>query len=131
MSTRALYGFQDERGTHWVYVHHDGYPSGAAEKFTITLNSKLAWPRPRIEADEFAAAFISANKTSPGSVRLAHGHESFGDTEYSYEITLAGDQLQLRAWDNGHQYGMQFFHGKLVDFIANAEKIEKTLSERE
>ena len=60
MSTRAMYQFKDERGIYTVYKHHDGYPEGAAGFLKKTLSH--AWKLPRFEADEFAAAFISANK---------------------------------------------------------------------
>ena len=73
MSTRAVYTFKDERGEHSVYVHHDGYPKGAALKFKAVLASGNAWPLPRFEADQFAAAFVVANHGSPGSVRLTSG----------------------------------------------------------
>ena len=81
MSTRAVYGFKDEHATHWVYVHHDGYPSGAADKFSTALKSKKCWQLPRFEADEFAAGFIAANKDRPGSVRLTSGPQAHGDIE--------------------------------------------------
>ena len=45
-----------------VYEHSDGYPDGAVCWITKTLEH--AWPLPRFEADEFAAAFVAANKPS-------------------------------------------------------------------
>src|SRR5271166_6263079 len=68
MSTRACYRFIPENGPNdWpgvvtVYKHHDGYPSGAAAAIEAAL--PYAWPLPRYEADEFAAAFVAANKKS-------------------------------------------------------------------
>ena len=66
MSTRALYTFYPgEDG--WpkapihVYKHHDGYPTGAADAIIAAL--EFAWPLPRYEHDEFAAAFVAANKS--------------------------------------------------------------------
>lgn len=32
MSTRAIYCFTSHDESHYVYVHHDGYPQGAYEK---------------------------------------------------------------------------------------------------
>ena len=40
-----------------VYSHYDCYPEGAAEQLRRALEK--AWPLPRFEADEFAAAFVS------------------------------------------------------------------------
>lgn len=67
MSTRACYRFIPENGPNdWpgvvtVYKHMDGYPSGAADAIEAALN--FAWPLPRYEADDFAAAFVAANKS--------------------------------------------------------------------
>jgi hypothetical protein len=60
MSTRACYTFIDETEEVHVYKHSDGYPTGAAEFIIAAL--EFAWPLPRFEADEFAAAFVAANK---------------------------------------------------------------------
>lgn len=66
MSTRALYTFRDEDGTAYnVYKHHDGYPTGAARVIRDAINY-YAWPLPRFEADEFAAAFCAAGKSAFG-----------------------------------------------------------------
>jgi hypothetical protein len=63
MSTRAMYTFRNADGSEefHVYKHHDGYPTGAAEALVSALEH--AWPLPRYEADEFAAAFVAANKS--------------------------------------------------------------------
>jgi hypothetical protein len=68
MSTRACYRFIPEHGPNdfpgvvTVYKHQDGYPSGAAKAIEAAL--PYAWPLPRFEADEFAAAFVRGNKKS-------------------------------------------------------------------
>lgn len=85
MGTRAVYSFSDDRGTHHVYKHWDGYPAGAFDFITKAI--ALAWPLPRFEADDFAAAFVAANKTEGGNIRLTNGPENHGDLEYRYEIT--------------------------------------------
>lgn len=64
MSTRALYTFRpnSEHETSWnVYKHHDGYPSGAAQVLRDAIDW-FAWPLPRYESNEFAAAFVAAAK---------------------------------------------------------------------
>jgi hypothetical protein len=61
MSTRACYTFKDKHNTIHVYKHNDGYPTGAAEHIARAL--PYAWPLPRFEAVDFAAAFVAANKT--------------------------------------------------------------------
>jgi hypothetical protein len=140
MSTRAAYGFQDDFGTFWVYVHTDGYPAGAAEKFTIFMDSGLHFAFPRFEADEAAAGFVAANKTGHGGVRLTHGPEDHSDVEFVYLVSQdVRGVLQLLAFAKTWQlniYGFKdfqkaspFFAGPLGDFIANAKEIEEKLWE--
>src|SRR5712691_10383498 len=68
MSTRACYRFfplngpNDWPGVVTVHSHHDGDPTGAAKAIEAALPH--AWPLPRFEPDEFAAAFVRANKRS-------------------------------------------------------------------
>ena len=87
MSTRATYIFEDATDHYAVYKHHDGYPTGAAEHINKAL--KHAWQLPRFEPDEFAAAFVAANKGDGGGVRLMNGYtlmDCSGDIEYLYRI---------------------------------------------
>jgi hypothetical protein len=124
MSTRAVYGFSDEHGIHHVYVHHDGYPIGAADKFSATLASGNAWPLPRFEADEFAAAFVAINKRHQGGVRLTSGPEAHGDIEYYYVVSQGKTgHLYIEASTVNPTH--QFFRGWLEDFIRDAKQIEK------
>lgn len=119
MSTRALYSFEDENGTFHVYKHHDGDPRGAAEAIVNALDH--AWPLPRFEADEFAAAFVAGNKphwrakiggiaelteqearkAAGGGVRMVMGDNwkeaASGDIEFHYTITMVNDALVVRA----------------------------------
>lgn len=99
MSTRATYEFKDERGSHVVYKHWDGYPEGAREFISNAL--PYAWPLPRFEADEFAAAFIAGNKVKGrgGDLRLTAGRDRHGDTEYHYVVTLGVNGLHVEQWE--------------------------------
>jgi hypothetical protein len=65
MSARACYRFwplDDWPGVVTVYQHQDGDPAGAAKAIEAAL--AFAWPLPRYECEEFAAAFVAANKWS-------------------------------------------------------------------
>jgi hypothetical protein len=75
MSTRATYQFN---GGHTVYIHHDGYPTGAA----VYFYNMLTHPN---ERGGFATRFIRAND----GAELTGSHDSHGDTDYRY--TLYGD----------------------------------------
>lgn len=122
MSTRAVFSFKDQDGKFHVYKHHDGYPSGAVEAIGSAL--KNAWPLPRFEADEFAAAFVAANKTSPGGVRLTGGPAKHGDLEYYYMVTFDAKtaQLMVAAYNVTSVYGEdgqereRFFNGTFKEF---------------
>lgn len=122
MSTRAVYTFIDDMGTHHVYKHHDGYPRGAVEWITAAL--PYAWPLPRFEADDFAAAFVAANKEGVkpgdppmyqgGGVRLTHGYDRHGDLEYRYEIRCVDGKLQIKVFDvPGEGIGEEIFVGTI------------------
>lgn len=131
MSTRAVYGFKasDEWRaspvTFWVYVHCDGYPTGAADKFNRVLQSKNVWKLPRFEADEFAAGFVAINKTDGGGVRLTTGPDAHGDTEYAYLIEQRDKVLFVTAYSDGQpSEAAKFFDGPLTEFIVKAEELE-------
>jgi len=107
MPTRALFTFRDANSSFKVYKHHDGYPEGAV----LAINKALphAWPLPRFEADEFAAAFVAGNKGSSGGVYLmpsgswrkvvsCRRRSLACDIEFRYEVTLKGGWLHTRCW---------------------------------
>jgi hypothetical protein len=128
MSTRAIYTFLDGVKQHNVYVHHDGYAAGAAIK--IRRATQLAWPLLRFEADEFAAAFVAANKARPGDVRLlkSGGAKNVApdDIEFRYEIFTKGGALMVRAfatnyWGDEKREGLLFL-GPFGEFEAWAER---------
>lgn len=96
MSTRCVVTFKDERGQHSVYKHHDGYPDTEHGILALIEKTKAnAWPLPRFEADEFAAAFVQTAKTSAGGVRLTSGPEAHGDLEYTYSVTCKNGALKV------------------------------------
>ena len=100
MSTRAIYTFTDGKETHHVYKHHDGYPTEAAKFILAAL--PLAWPLPRFEPDEFAAAFVAANKNRPGGVRLCESgifaEIAPLDVEYHYVVRRHFHTLRVFAY---------------------------------
>ena len=107
MSTRAIYTFKDEHGEYHVYKHSDGYPSWALR--FIEAATKNAWPLPRFEADEFAAAFVAANKEGCGGVRLTAGatwqDTAWADIQYRYLIQMRGKQLCVDAYAVSSSFG--------------------------
>lgn len=84
MSTRATYGIMDEV----YYIHHDGYPEGATNKFQSFLENmfvkqtdyqgKTEWARRRKLHHGFVAGLPAAEESS---------HDTHGDTEWQYRIS--------------------------------------------
>jgi hypothetical protein len=102
MGTRAVYTFIDAEERHSVYQHWDGYPIWACRFIENALH--LAWPLPRFEADEFAAAFVAANKQQAGNIRLTAGPDNYGDLLFAYEIRCQGGRLHVSIFAVDH-YG--------------------------
>ena len=129
MSTRAIYTFKGFGEAHHVYKHHDGYPSGAAQWLEAAL--ELAWELPRYEPDEFAAAFVAANKKSPGGVRLARSQTAAADVAFAYVIEpdkkipslLKVTVYSPDFWD-GRPKKTKIWSGPLTTFINTAQQIE-------
>ena len=114
MGTRAVYTFIDADVSFSVYKHWDGYPRSACRFIAKAL--PLAWPLPRFEADEFAAAFVAANKEEPGNVYLTSGPYAHGDLAYSYEVSCREEQLHVRITEVGYEVPDRLlFEGILED----------------
>lgn len=124
MSTRAVYTFIDENESWPVYKHHDGYPSGAAEFIAAAMTK--AWALPRFEPDEFATAFIAANKEFAGDLRMTNGRDSHGDLAYAYEIRCDGKNLRVKCLENSGSWKKpeytDIFDGTLAEFTEWASK---------
>jgi len=136
MSTRAVFGFKQWGVTHFVYVHSDGYPTGAADKLKRTLKSGLTWGPGRFEADEWGAGFISANKDSAGGIRLAKSFSEFSGLDFYYEISAGDDSLnpgpvKLKAFCvtiDGGKHRKPFYSGEMSFFLEHASTIQDELS---
>jgi len=92
LATRAVYTFTGFPGppVRHLYLHHDGYPTGAAWRFALAL-------REAGDAASFLAAFLS---TQPRAEPL-ESPEQAADAEYRYRIQLLAGidpQLQVQCW---------------------------------
>lgn len=97
MGTRAVITFIDEDNTFHVYKHWDGNPESILG--CIEAAKVFAWELPRFEVDEFAAAFIAANKCKGGGdIRLTHNYEDHPDIEYRYEVRSTDCGLEVRIF---------------------------------
>ena len=120
MSTRACYTFRcrDARDVFHVYKHHDGYPRWALQFIQNTFTGGKAWPLPRFEADEAAAAFVVANKSGPGGVRLSHGPDTHPDIEYQYLVEVEDGAVQVEVREAG---GPTLYTGTLAGALLKWE----------
>lgn len=90
MSTQCTVTVRAKKGVKsgfTIFRHWDGYPD-SEHGVIASLGHVLpfAWPLPRFEPDEFAAAIVATWKTQPGGVRLAHSRDDVGSTDYHYEV---------------------------------------------
>lgn len=127
MSTRATYRFTEReeherfRFSTTIYIHTDGYPTGAATYFYEALSN----PSKGDLATQFIRAIASAELTKSPEVH--------GDTEYHYEVEGYGPLAALKAykWDRdwrdhsgGGDTQRLLFDAPLHEFIhAHHEKL--------
>lgn len=112
MSTRTCYRFIDRPSDGaevvTVYKHSDGYPEGAVCWITKALD--FAWPLPRFEADEFAAAFIAANKKSAKQRHAEYLAKAERETDPQIKAHL---QRSAEDWKPGGRYALACTGGDL------------------
>tara|TARA_R110000851_G_C13068212_1_gene564620 strand:- start:934 stop:1272 length:339 start_codon:yes stop_codon:yes gene_type:complete len=95
-----------------VYIHHDGYPIGAAEYFRKALFIAKTDRRPILEA------FIAANT----GAEITRSHQAHGDTEYRYTIDRKFVKVQKRIMNFSEEHGFDnywetIFSGSIDEFI--------------
>lgn len=116
MSTRALFSFEDADGSYHVYKHDDGDPQGAAEAIMNAL--EYAWPLPMFEADEFAAAFVAANKPhwkdSVGGVAKTTEDEARRSRGGGVRLTMGATWEEAAPADVVFHYTITFPQGLVV-----------------
>lgn len=110
MSTRSTYEIDGQ----WIYVHCDGYPSGAADKFDLMLEAE----KERTSCNGgLKDSFIRGN---PNAELEDEGHH--GDTEYHYVIN-DGKLIALEI-DNWHERTWkEFYSGSIEDFIGEYQEV--------
>ena len=102
MSTRSNLIIDDGYDRIQLYRHWDGYPDGSGGVLaTLELALPYAWPLPRFEASDFAAAIVRAWKTSGGGNINIDGSPKgweliHGDTEWVYLVKLAKKSVRTK-----------------------------------
>ena len=133
MGTRAIYIFEDEHEEVHVYKHYDNYPLGAVD--FIENAKEYAWELPRFEADEFAAAFVAANKNRKGGeVRLVNARFKDRDAmleanhwcDYHYVISKHNSQdLWIEIFESRYDMDSDDTAWVLIDELTHTEMKEK------
>ena len=132
MSTRAIYTFIEKGARFNVYKHYDGYPGGALCAIRAAL--PFAWPLPRYEACEMAAAFVAGSKTEGGGgVYLMPGGApktvAPSDIEYRYVVKQNGagsHELHVTAFSTNYWEAERIFTGTLDEmekWVADGEPL--------
>jgi hypothetical protein len=129
MGTRAIYTFEDGDTERHIFVHYDGYPTGAASYFKQWLDTNYSWALPRFEANEAAAGFVAAIKTGPGNVRICAARFDYCDVEFGYRMTTKDGVLHVQCahldyWGDAPAEHI-LFDGTLDEFIANAKALNE------
>lgn len=114
MATRAVFSFIDfpDSPEQHLYLHHDGYPTGAAWRFATArrLNGEPAG---------FLRAFVS---TQPGAIQLSAPQQA-ADAEYLYRVALvagSANELQVQCWrrlPGSRDWQLRCSQVSLADFI--------------
>lgn len=122
MSTRATYQFKqvtDSSVRHsplvTFYIHHDGYPDGAASYFHAALELQKS------NGGGFAECFVRANTRAEFTL----SHEVHGDTDFRYTFTDGFLRVNRRY---GETWATAFY-GELAEFIkAHPRLIEEQVT---
>ena len=116
MSTRATYSFEldfqpSETQIVSFYIHHDGYPEGAASYFWNMHKAKHY-------RGGLAERFIKSN---PIQCELTVSHEHHEDTEYQYSMSNEG-YLTAKYCNYGEEF-IVFFEGHYSEFINKYDEL--------
>jgi hypothetical protein len=107
MSTRATYAFLiGGKPAVTVYIHHDGYPEGAARYFWNAHHNEGRCDHP-------LTRFLRANDRA----EITSDHDAHGDTEYRYTLTDERLTAWERRWNGDTPVWRVIFEGPLIDFV--------------
>lgn len=107
MSTRATYEFNSKNHPKVaVYIHYDGYPTGAAMYFYAALNAEN-------QRGSFATRFVKSNELA----ELTESHDAHGDTEWRYTYDEATSVLHVSERIGFSEDWRQYYSGSLAAFV--------------
>ena len=96
MATRGIITFCDGNECIPVYQHWDCYPSVIVDQ--LEAAKEYAWPLPRFEANDFAAAYVAANKPKGGGdIRITGGSGYLNTDAYVIRFDKALNEFTLNG----------------------------------
>lgn len=116
MSTRATYKIDGVT----FYIHHDGYPEGAASYFDAMLKASLELEDCGYERSRYAGGYAEQFLRANDRAEFTHSHEMHGDTEYRYNLDGRGN---LTAYKRTSGWGCDepefecFYVGPVHEFV--------------
>lgn len=120
MSTRATYTIKTPNSLVsrvCFYIHHDGYPKGAAAYFRAALERWVERCSQDIPEDaDLAASFFRANLNA----RLTQSPTLHADTEYHYECLPHLNIIRAYRWvdeENGSRRRKLIQKSSIEDFV--------------
>ncbi len=85
MATRSTITVIDQDDAFHIYRHWDGYPSAVVPDLKKSL--PYAWPLPRFEAGDIAAAIVCGMKSKRGgNIYLTQDAANHWDREFHYDV---------------------------------------------
>lgn len=123
MATRATYSFDTPHaGKVTFYIHHDGYPEGAAAYFYKLLEFKPVdeMEGRRVEANSLynlAERFLRVNENA----QFTTSHGAHSDTEFRYSVNSVGVvkvEKRIRQFQGEKIEWLAIFKGPIVAFVS-------------
>ena len=118
MSTRATYHFHKNRLScgATVYIHHDGYPEGAAQYLADAIGYEGDYEQTETLTVE---GFIRANE----GAHITASHTAHGDTDYRYDFFDYGlmevrkREIYQNSFGEYQEAWKPYWSGRLSDFL--------------
>ena len=123
MSTRALIIVKDDFEEYGIYRHSDGYPySKHGVIYSLQEAFVYAWPLPRFEAADFAAAIIAGWKDEGGGgVYLSETDTVDVDVDYIYTINEVDGDIWIEINDGREDEVFSGFYTEAVKLFSRGK----------
>ena len=134
MSTRATYQFHHNdpcKADITIYIHHDGYPEGAAHYIYLALRSKCVSDLLKGKKEYFTVEDFIRNNIR---AEITGQHETHPDTEYKYDfrnctgygLFSLGSSVTVYSRRYSENWEQQS-HNTIEEFLIQFQAVEKNL----